>query len=341
VKLSDFDYHLPHHLIAQFPAQPRDSARLMVLHRETGEIEHRRFRDLPLFLQPKDLLVLNDTKVIPARLMGFLETGARVEVLLLKEVSKRLWEVMAKPARKLKPGRRLTFEGSLSAVVRDYAGRGKRLIEFEGLQDVLEKVEQVGHMPLPPYIRRKDTPEDRELYQTVFARRPGAVAAPTAGLHFTRELLEALERKGVIIKTVTLHVGPGTFKPVKTEKVEDHRMDPEFYSVPPDTAGEVNRALKERRRIVAVGTTVVRTLESAVDKAGQVHPGEGSTRLFIYPGYTFRVVSALITNFHLPRSTLLMLVCAFAGREKVLNAYRKAVEMGYRFYSFGDAMLVL
>jgi len=343
VKVSEFDYHLPKELIAKFPVEPRDSARLLVLHRKTGEIEHRIFRDIVDYLNSGDLLVINDTKVIPARLFGRLETGGKVEVLLVRQVEPDLWEVMAKPARKLKEGKRVIFDGELSATVRGYSGEGRRLLEFQltGEKSFMEKLSEIGHVPLPPYIEREERPEDRVKYQTVFARKEGAVAAPTAGLHFTEELLQKLKDKGIIIKPVTLHVGPGTFKPVKVENVEDHEMDYETYSVPEETAEAIEEAKKRGSRVVAVGTTVVRTLESAARDDGTVEPGEGRTNLFIYPGYRFKVVDALITNFHLPRSTLLMLVSAFAGKERVLNAYREAVQKGYRFYSYGDAMLIL
>jgi S-adenosylmethionine:tRNA ribosyltransferase-isomerase len=343
LKVSDFDYHLPKELIAKYPVEPRDAARMLVLHRETGQIEHRTFRELVRYLKEGDLLVLNDTKVIPARLFGRLPTGGKVELLLVRQVEPNLWEVMAKPARKLKEGKSVLFDDELRAVVRGYAGKGRRIVEFQlsSEKSFMEKLQEVGKVPLPPYIEREEGPRDRELYQTVFASKEGAVAAPTAGLHFTAELLNKLKEKGIIIKTLTLHVGPGTFKPVKVEEVEEHEMDYETYFVPPDTAEEVNRAKEEGRRVVAVGTTVVRTLESAADESGKVRSGEGTTNLFIYPGYKFKVVDALITNFHLPRSTLIMLVSAFAGRERVLNAYEEAVKKGYRFYSYGDAMLIL
>ncbi len=343
MKVSEFDYELPKELIAKFPAEPRDSSRLMVLYKDSERLEHRTFRDIVEYLEEGDVLVINDTKVIPARLFGRLDTGGRVEVLLVRQVEPNLWEVMARPSRKLKKGRKLTFDGELSGTVKEYVGEGKRLIEFEvkGGKGFMEKLDEIGHVPLPPYIDREETKEDREKYQTVFAKREGAVAAPTAGLHFTRELLERISQKGVIIKPVTLHVGPGTFKPVKVENVEEHRMDYETYFVPEETAEAVRKAKERGRKVVAVGTTVVRTLESASDEVGKVKPGEGTTNLFIYPGYKFKVVDALVTNFHLPRSTLLMLVCAFAGKEKVLNAYREAVKKGYRFYSYGDAMLIL
>ncbi len=343
MKVSDFDYDLPKELVATFPAEPRDSARLLVLHRDTGKVEHRVFRDIVDYLKEGDVLVINDTKVIPARLYGRLETGGRVELLLVRQVEPNVWEVMAKPARKLKEGKKIAFDEDLSGRVLGYSGEGLRLVKFElnADKDFMEKLEEVGHIPLPPYIEREELPEDREKYQTVFARKEGAVAAPTAGLHFTEELLNRLREKGVLIKPVTLHVGPGTFKPVKVENVEEHKMDYETYSVPKDTAEEVNRAKEEGRRVIAVGTTVVRTLESAADPLGKVKYGEGITNLFIYPGYRFKVIDALITNFHLPRSTLLMLVAAFAGRERVLNAYREAVEKSYRFYSYGDAMFIV
>ncbi|GAB6075903.1 tRNA preQ1(34) S-adenosylmethionine ribosyltransferase-isomerase QueA [Desulfurobacterium crinifex] len=343
MKVSDFDYELPKELIAKFPVEPRDSSRLMVLHRNTGGIEHRIFRDIVAYLKPGDVLVINDTKVIPARLFGKLETGGKVELLLVRQPGLDTWEVMAKPARKLKEGKRIYFDEELEAVVKGYSGEGRRIVEFilKSNKDFMEKLEEIGHIPLPPYIEREEKPEDREKYQTVFARKEGAVAAPTAGLHFTEELLQKLKDKGIIIKNITLHVGPGTFKPVKVENVEEHQMDYETYHVPEDTAAEINRAKEEGRRVIAVGTTVTRTLESAAEKDGKVKPGEGSTNLFIYPGYRFKVIDALITNFHLPRSTLLMLVSAFAGRERILNAYREAVEKGYRFYSYGDAMFIL
>ena len=341
MRVSDFDYELPKHLIAKYPANPRDSAKLLVLHRKTGKLEHKIFRDLPQYLKRGDLLILNDVKVIPARLLGKLDTGGKVEILLIRQIEPNVWEVMAKPARKLKPGKNINF-GQLKATVKGYKNEGKRILEFHvkgnNFMDILS---QIGHVPLPPYIEREDLPADKEQYQTVFAKTEGAVAAPTAGLHFTKELLEKIEKKGVIIKTVTLHVGPGTFKPVKVEKIEEHKMDYETYNIPEETAEEINRAKKEGRRVIAVGTTVVRTLESAADEEGFVKSGEGTTNLFIYPGYKFKVIDALITNFHLPRSTLIMLVSAFAGRERILNAYKEAVKKNYRFYSYGDAMLIL
>ncbi|MEO2065809.1 MAG: tRNA preQ1(34) S-adenosylmethionine ribosyltransferase-isomerase QueA [Desulfurobacteriaceae bacterium] len=342
MKVSEFDYTLPKELIAKFPAEPRDSSRLMVLNRRTGEIEHRIFRDIKEYLKEGDVLVLNNTKVIPARLYGELPTGGKVEILLIRQVEPSVWEIMSKPARKLKPGRKVIFSPELTAEVVGYLGEGRRLLRFSYPEsmDFMEILSRIGHVPLPPYVEREERPEDREKYQTVFAKEEGSVAAPTAGLHFTPELLKELEERGVIIKTVTLHVGPGTFKPVKVERVEEHKMDYETYTVPEETAEEINRAKEEGRRVIAVGTTVVRTLESVASEGGTVKSGEGITNLFIYPGYRFKVIDALITNFHLPRSTLLMLVCAFAGKEKVLNAYREAIKEGYRFYSFGDAMFI-
>ncbi len=342
MKVSEFDYTLPKELIAKFPAEPRDSSRLMVLNRKTGEIEHRIFRDIKEYLKEGDVLVLNNTKVIPARLYGELPTGGKVETLLIRQVEPSVWEVMSKPARKLRPGRKVIFSPELTAEVVGYLGEGRRLLRFSYPEsmDFMEILSRIGHVPLPPYVEREERPEDREKYQTVFAKEEGSVAAPTAGLHFTPELLKELEERGVIIKTVTLHVGPGTFKPVKVERVEEHKMDYETYTVPEETAEEINRAKEEGRRVIAVGTTVVRTLESVASEGGTVKSGEGITNLFIYPGYRFKVIDALITNFHLPRSTLLMLVCAFAGKEKVLNAYREAIKEGYRFYSFGDAMFI-
>ncbi|WP_457567361.1 tRNA preQ1(34) S-adenosylmethionine ribosyltransferase-isomerase QueA [Desulfurobacterium sp.] len=340
MKVSLFDYKLPEHLIAKFPAEPRDSAKLLVLNRKTGETEHRIFREIEHYLNPGDVLVINNTKVIPARLLGKFPTGGNVEILLVRQIEKDIWETIGKPGRRLKPGKKIIFDDELSAEIVRVEEEGKRIVRFHSRKPTLEKIYEIGHVPLPPYIERKDTEKDRKEYQTVFAKEEGAVAAPTAGLHFTRELLEKLAEKGVIIKEVTLHVGPGTFKPVKVEEVEKHRMHYESFKIPEDTAEEIAKARKEGRRIIAVGTTVVRTLESGFDENGEIRHLEGSTNLFIYPGYNFKVVDAIITNFHLPKSTLLMLVCAFAGREKVLNAYEEAIKRGYRFYSYGDAMFI-
>lgn len=337
METSLFDYHLPSELIAQEPVEPRDAARLMVVRRVTGAIEHRRFRDLPEYLEPGDVLVVNETKVIPARLVGQLPTGGKVELLLVRSHSAGVWEALVRPARKVKRGCRLDF-GELVGTVLEELPEGRRVVEFRGEGEVEEVLKRLGQVPLPPYIRR---PAPMERYQTVYARCEGSVAAPTAGLHFTPELLATLGRRGVEVAPLVLHVGPGTFRPVRTKTVEDHRLEEEYYFLPEATVKKIEAAREARRRVVAVGTTVVRTLEGVASRFGRLEPGEGWTDLFIYPGYRFRVVDALITNFHLPRSTLLMLVCAFGGRERILEAYQVAVAERYRFYSFGDAMLIL
>jgi S-adenosylmethionine:tRNA ribosyltransferase-isomerase len=324
----DFDYELPEERIAQEPA-PRGESRLLVLDAE-GPQRHRQVRDLPTLLLPGDLLVLNDTRVIPARLYGRLGEG-KMEVLLVEKLDDREWEALVRPGRRARPGTEIVFEG-LSAEVGDKREDRYRLRFSEPVEPHLDRL---GHIPLPPYIHRPDQPADRDRYQTVFARTPGAIAAPTAGLHFSERLLEEIAAAGIGIARVTLHVGIGTFKPVSAERVEDHRMDRERYEVGEETAEAIRRTRESGGRIVAVGTTVVRTLESS---AGE--PGSGATELFITPGFRFRVVDVLMTNFHLPRSTLLMLVSAFAGRERVLAAYEEAIREGYRFYSYGDAMLV-
>ena len=324
----DFDYHLPEEWIAQEPA-PRGESRLLVLDAE-GTDRHRRVRDLPGLLRPGDLLVLNDTRVIPARLYGHRGEG-RMEVLLVEKLADREWEALVRPGRRARPGTEILFE-DLSAEVVDKREDRYRLRFSEPVEPHLDRL---GHVPLPPYIHRPDEASDRERYQTVFARTPGAIAAPTAGLHFSEQLLEEIAAAGIGIAWVTLHVGIGTFKPVSAERVEDHRMDRERYEVGEETAEAIRRTRESGGRIVAVGTTVVRTLESSGGAAGS-----GSTDLFITPGFRFRVVDVLLTNFHLPRSTLLMLVSAFAGRERVLAAYEEAIREGYRFYSYGDAMLV-
>jgi S-adenosylmethionine:tRNA ribosyltransferase-isomerase len=336
----DFDYDLPAASIAQEPA-PRGESRLLVLDRQ-GPERHSRVSDLPRLLQPGDLLVLNDTRVIPARLYGRSAGGGRMEILLIERVAEREWDALVKPGRRARPGARFAIgelaEG-LTAEVIDKREDGRHRLRFT--EPIEPHLDRLGHIPLPPYIHRPDTDEDRERYQTVFARQPGAVAAPTAGLHFTTELLEEIAAAGVEIARVTLHVGIGTFKPVSAERIEEHRMESERYEIGEETAGAIRRARAAGRRVVAVGTTVVRTLESAAQVGeGEVRAGSGATTLFITPGYRFQVVDALLTNFHLPRSTLLMLVSAFAGRERVLAAYQEAIREGYRFYSYGDAMLV-
>lgn len=336
MNLEDFDYPLPPELIAQKGAEPRDASRLMVVHRQSGRLEHRVFRDLPHYLRPGDVLVLNESKVIPARIFGKNPHGTSIEVLLVREKPDRpgCWEALLKPARRVKVGQTLSFPDGLSATLEGLEPDGSRVLRFHG--NVWEHLERIGQPPLPPYIRAPVAPE---RYQTVYARTPGSVAAPTAGLHFTPELLEQIQKMGVEVNYVTLHVGPGTFKPVQGP-LEQHTLHQEPYEVPIKTAWAINQAKAEGRRVVAVGTTVVRTLETAW-REGELQPGRGETQLFIRPGFHYRVVDALITNFHLPRSTLLMLVSAFMGHELMKRAYQVAVEERYRFYSLGDAMLIL
>ncbi len=333
----DFDYDLPAASIAQEPA-PRGESRLLVLDRQEPE-RHSRVSDLPRLLRPGDLLVLNDTRVIPARLYGRSAGGGRMEILLIEPVAGREWDALVRPGRRARPGARIEIAEGLAAEVIDKREDGRHRLRFT--EPIEPHLDRLGHIPLPPYIHRPDTAEDRERYQTVFARQPGAVAAPTAGLHFTAELLEEIAAAGVEIARVTLHVGIGTFKPVSAERIEEHRMESERYEIGEETAGAIQRARSAGRRIVAVGTTVVRTLESAARVGeGELRAGSSATTLFITPGFRFQVVEALLTNFHLPCSTLLMLVSAFAGRERVLAAYEEAIREGYRFYSYGDAMLV-
>ena len=340
MKTSDFDYALPEELIAQTPADPRDSARMMVIDRATGQREDRIFRDFPDYLYPGDALVLNQTRVIPARLLGVKEeTGVPCEVLLLRRVETDVWETLVRPGRRLKKGVRVSFgDGKLVGTIGETTSAGGRFVTFthEGLfENVLE---ELGEMPLPPYIHRKL--EDREMYQTVYAKQEGSAAAPTAGLHFTPEVLRRIADKGVDIVPVLLHVGLGTFRPVKEERAEDHVMHEEYYEVTPEAAERINAARERGGRIVCAGTTTVRTLESAADDSGRVRPGSGMTDIFIMPGYRFKACDALMTNFHLPQSTLLMLVSALLGREKTLECYREAVEKKYRFFSFGDCMFI-
>ena len=340
MKKSDFYFDLPQELIAQDPLEDRSSSRLLCLDKNTGKTTHKIFRDVITFLKPGDCLVLNNTKVIPARLLGEREgTGAHVEVLLLKRKEKDVWETLVRPGKKCKPGTRLVFgNGLLRAEVLDTVEEGNRLIQFsyEGIFE--EVLDQLGEMPLPPYITHKL--QDKNRYQTVYAKYDGSAAAPTAGLHFTRELLAEIEAKQVHIAYVTLHVGLGTFRPVKEEDILKHHMHSEYYEITPETADLINTTKKNGGRIIGVGTTSTRTIESAADDKGIVHAGSGNTEIFIYPGYRFKVLDGLITNFHLPESTLVMLVSALAGREHVLDAYREAVELKYRFFSFGDAMFI-
>ncbi len=340
-----FDFRLPPELIAQQPAEPRDAARLFHLKRTTGERRHVRVRDLPDILQPDDLLVVNDSRVIPARVFLHKPTGGRVEVLFLDPESRRRWRAMLRPSRRIRPGVMLySDDQAVSLEVISISG-GRGVLAFPPDCEPLAFMEKYGVAPLPPYIRRS-YPDDQRLaqdqrrYQTVFARVPGSVAAPTAGLHFTPGLLRRLRRRGVEIVSVTLHVGPGTFRPVRAPRIEEHQMESERYTISERTAATVNAARKAGRRIVCVGTTVVRALESSADAAGRITAGHRTTDLFIHPPYRFRVTGALLTNFHLPRSTLLMLVCAFAGTELILDCYREAVEKRYRFYSYGDCMFI-
>lgn len=344
MKRSDFYYGLPDNLIAQYPASERDGSRLMVLDRGHQTIDHRTFRDLAEFLRSGDCLVLNETRVFPARIKGYrVGTGGAVELLLLRPDGD-CWEVMVRPGRRLRPGAEIGFGGSdLVAMIEEVLESGHRRIRFVGAGSLDELLATQGHIPLPPYIRREDDEKDRERYQTVYARVSGSVAAPTAGLHFTPELLKTIEEMGVSIARVLLHVGPGTFKPVTADDVHDHEMDAEFWEVCEGAAETVNRCRENGGRVIAVGTTSVRTLESAAGKEGsnwRLKSGSGWTRIFIYPPYDFRLVDGLVTNFHLPESTLLMLVSALAGREFVMQAYEDAVSEGYRFYSYGDAMFV-
>lgn len=341
MKTSDFDYYLPQELIAQTPATPRDSSRLLVYDRKTDKVEHKRFYDLPDYLKSGDVLVINDTKVLPARIYCYTAHGGKVELLLLKRRDLTDWEVLVKPGKKAKKGAVLTVNEELSVEILGNAadesgGREVRFI-FDGVfEDILERV---GEMPLPPYITEKL--KDKTRYQTVYAKTEGSSAAPTAGLHFTEELLDKLKNKGVIIAKVLLHVGLGTFRPVKEEEITAHKMHSEYYEIGKETADIVNAAKKEGRRVIAVGTTSVRTLESVADENGFIKETKGNTEIFIYPPYKFKCVDALITNFHLPKSTLVMLVSAFTSREKTLELYKTAVENGYRFFSFGDACLFL
>ena len=340
MKTSDFYYDLPEELIAQDPLEDRSSSRLMVLDRESGNISHHIFKDIIDYLNPEDCLVINDTKVIPARLYGVKEdTGAHIEILLLKRRENDVWETLVRPGKKAKPGTRLTFgDGRLKAEVIDVVEEGNRLIHFE-YEGIFEEIlDQLGEMPLPPYITHKL--QDKNRYQTVYAKHEGSAAAPTAGLHFTPELLQAIKDKGVNIAHVTLHVGLGTFRPVKVEDVTQHHMHSEFYVVEEDQAKLINDTKAAGGRVIAVGTTSCRTLESATGEDGILKAGSGWTEIFIYPGYRFKMIDGLITNFHLPESTLVMLVSALAGKEHIMAAYEEAVREKYRFFSFGDAMMI-
>ncbi len=338
LKKSDFYYDLPEELIAQTPIEPRDSSRLLVYDRAADKVEHKIFRDIKNYLRAGDVLVINNTKVLPARLYAHTEHGGRVEVLLLRRISALRWEVLVKPGKKCRPGTRLTVDDKLSLTVNSVTDSGERIVDFECDGVFEEALERVGSMPLPPYIKKKL--EDKNRYQTVYAKTDGSAAAPTAGLHFTPQLLEEIKGMGVEIAQILLHVGLGTFRPVKEDAITDHKMHSEYYEVGEEAAEIISRAKKEGRRIIAVGTTSVRTLESAANEDGTISPCRGNTSIFIYPPYKFRCVDCLITNFHLPESTLIMLVSALVGREKTLELYKTAVEERYRFFSFGDAMLI-
>ena len=340
MKTSDFYYDLPQELIAQDPLEDRSSSRLLVLDRETGEMEHRVFRDITEYLRPGDCLVVNNTKVIPARLLGVKQdTGAGIEILLLKRKADNVWETLVKPGKKARPGARIVFGGGiLKGEVLEVVDEGNRLIRFE-YEGIFEEIlDRLGQMPLPPYITHQL--KDKNRYQTVYAEHDGSAAAPTAGLHFTPELLEEIQAKGVRLAHVTLHVGLGTFRPVKVEDVSQHHMHSEYYVVEEEQARLINDTRAAGGRVICVGTTSCRTLESAADEDGILRAGSGWTDIFIYPGYRFKIMDALITNFHLPESTLLMLVSAFADKEKIMKAYEEAVRQRYRFFSFGDAMFI-
>ena len=340
MKTHDFWYDLPEELIAQTPLQQRDASRLMVLNKQTGEIAHKHFFDIVNYLRPGDCLVMNDSRVLPARLLGHRPTGGAVEVLLLRDLGDKCWECLCKPGRKMQPGSKVIFgDGELTATVREVREDGNRVVEFHYEGIFLEVLERLGKMPLPPYIKAEL--KDQERYQTVYSREVGSAAAPTAGLHFTKELLQKVRQQGVNTAFVTLHVGLGTFRPVKAEDILDHHMHAELCMLTLETADILNQTRKNGGRIICVGTTSCRTLESLVNADGSFEAKSKWTEIFIYPGYTFKAMDGLITNFHLPESTLVMLVSAFAGREKVLNAYAEAVREKYRFFSFGDAMCIV
>ncbi len=340
MRVDEFDYELPEELIAQIPLDQRDHSSLLVLHRQDGRVEHRNFYHILDYLNEGDLLVLNDSKVIPARIFGTrAETGGVVEVLLLKALEENVWEALAKPGKKAKPGQVIEFQGKMTGTVLEILEDGKRKIRFDhDASSIYEVLDRIGKMPLPPYISAQLKDQDR--YQTVYARELGSAAAPTAGLHFTDELLSAVRSKGVGVAFVTLHVGLGTFRPVKAEEIKDHVMHSEHFHIPDETIKMIESAKKNGKRVIAVGTTATRTLESGFDSSLNCIRQSGDTDIFIYPGYQFNVIDGLITNFHLPKSTLMMLVSALAGKDKIMNAYRTAVEKKYRFFSFGDAMFI-
>lgn len=342
MRIEEFDYNLPKSLIAQYPSPRRGESRLMVLSRTQSAIEHRNFGELPDYLRSGDLLVMNNTRVLPARLIGKKETGGKVEILLVPSWNgaKGECEVLIRNSGKVKSGTRIQFGQEAYGELKEVkAGRGK--ITFPEGRPIEDLLRNFGHIPLPPYIKREDEPLDRDRYQTVIAEKDGSIAAPTAGLHFTESMIQTLKENGVGVALITLHIGPGTFTPVKTEEVEEHPMEKEWVEITEEVAGEINQAKERGGRVIAVGTTTTRALESFSEREGRIKPGRGHASLFIRPPYPFRVIDGLVTNFHLPKSTLIMLVSAFAGRDFILNAYREAVEMEYRFYSYGDAMLIL
>ena len=340
MKTSDFFYNLPEELIAQTPVEPRNSSRLMVLSRDSGAVEHKHFYNLPEFLKPGDCLVLNDTRVLPARMYGVREdTGAVVEFVLLRQHGNMLWECLAGPGKKAKEGYKFKFSDKLSATVTEVMPDGNRMIEFRCDGDFFTVLDEVGQMPLPPYIKEKL--KDKERYQTVYSKEAGSAAAPTAGLHFTKEMLESIKKSGVNIAYVTLHVGLGTFRPVKVEDVTKHKMHTEHFYIPGEAADIINKTKKNGGRVICVGTTSCRTVESCAARYGEIRSCSGDTDIFIYPGFEFKCMDGLVTNFHLPESTLIMLVSAFAGYDNVMNAYNTAVKEKYRFFSFGDAMLII
>ncbi len=340
MKTSDFYYDLPKELIAQTPVEPRDSSRLLILGRNNGEIEHKHFYDIIEYLHEGDLLVVNDSRVLPARIFGIKEeTGARVEFLLLKQISGNKWETLCKPGKKAKEGTKFTFgDGLLKATFVEVKDDGNRVVDFECDENFFAALDKIGQMPLPPYITEEL--KDKERYQTVYSHELGSAAAPTAGLHFTKELMDRIREKGINIANVTLHVGLGTFRPVKVDDVTNHKMHSEHYEVPEETAKLIKQTKENGGRVIAVGTTSCRTLESVATQYGEIIACDGFTDIFIYPGYKFKVLDGLITNFHLPESTLIMLVSAFAGFDNVMNAYKNAVDEKYRFFSFGDAMFI-
>jgi S-adenosylmethionine:tRNA ribosyltransferase-isomerase len=336
MKLLDFDYYLPEEFIAQYPADTRDSSRLLVLDRKTGTVQHSVFRDIVRYLKSGDVLVLNNTKVVPARIYCWKPTGGKAEVLLIREVQENVWEVIT---RRIHEGRVIFRKGMKGMIIR--GNNGKALLEFNGKCLLRDVIHEIGDMPLPPYIKRKTCEIDNKRYQTVYAEKNGAIAAPTAGLHFTEKILEKIRAMGVYVYMLTLHVGYGTFKPVITADISRHRMDEEFYEIPYETAYAINRARSEGRRVIAVGTTVTRALESSAEMDGLVRGGQGEASLFIFPGYKFKIVDALLTNFHLPKSTPIMLTSAFCGLQNLKKAYSEAINRKYRFYSYGDAMFIM